>query len=428
MRYNWNKDLKEGQDLSIFGSALGYLKECNDELILQVGTQGTVIENLINSMANRRVYIGASDRTQFAFSFLQYELGRCCCYNGEVRPDVYIVGKDANVPANVPATDIGIVISGSSLTNPAVNAMDVLTDSKVKTFFLTYTTPEQAKEEQKRIKDETGKIVPSVWDYFVKQHRYEERIIYLPMREQIYRREKRRASLAPMGTKFELNAGTTAMGLANGLRTYHASKNGNMQKETPIVSFLNTLANLRKLLDNDLPEQCYNTRFDIADFIQDLYGIPHKKLVGFGESEINVNSFVNRLTHCEHLGKGEKYENNKSVHILKSAYFGSISKNNMGIGISQSGDNPYTSFIMDEMKKQNPERIYLVTCHSEPKIKSFDKKIVLPPVISGNEEAIPNIELGYLTIFTFLDSCIVQLANKMGLDEEDMKNFHSKFG
>jgi len=425
MRYSWDKGLGQGQNLRTFGSALSYFKECMDELILKVNSQLKTFEDLIESTANHRIYIGASDRTQYAFSALPYILGRYCCYNGEIRPDIFTISRDANVPVNDPKTDIGIVVSGTSFTGPAINAMKGLTDTRVKTFFLTYTTLEKAREQQEAAMEEQNEIKESVWDHFIKQPHYEERVIYLPMREESWKREQKRASLAPMGTKFELSAAATAMGIGNGLRTYHSIDEDIKPNETPLVTFLNTLVNFRNYLDVDLTQKCYESRLEIADFIQDLFIINHKKIVGFGGSENNALSFANRLTHCGHLGKGEKYgKENKSVHILKSAYSGFITRNNMVIGISKSGDNPYTSFILKEAMKQNPEKIYLITCHANPTITAFNQKIVLPPIISTNEEESQNTELGYLNTYAFLDSCIAQLADNLDLDEEDMKSLH----
>ena len=425
MRYNWNSGLKPNQELHTFGDALNYFKECGDELFVKVNDQVKTLKFMMKSMADHRIYVVASDRTQYAFTHLQYVLRRYCGYDGKVRPNIFMIGKDANVPINDSEIDVGIVVSGSSFTKPVVNGMEVLTDEEVKTFFLTYTTLEKAREQQEAAMEEQNEIKESVWDHFIKQPHYEERVIYLPMREESWKREQKRASLAPMGTKFELSAAATAMGIGNGLRTYHSIDEDIKPNETPLVTFLNTLVNFRNYLDVDLTQKCYESRLEIADFIQDLFIINHKKIVGFGGSENNALSFANRLTHCGHLGKGEKYgKENKSVHILKSAYSGFITRNNMVIGISKSGDNPYTSFILKEAMKQNPEKIYLITCHANPTITAFNQKIVLPPIISTNEEESQNTELGYLNTYAFLDSCIAQLADNLDLDEEDMKSLH----
>lgn len=144
MRYNWNKDLKT------FGSALDYFKQCTDEFILKLIGQLDPLEHLINSVGNHRIYVGASDRTQYNFTHLQYLLRRYCGYDGEHRPDIFMIGKDSNIPINDPETDVGIVVSGSSFTKPAINAMEVLTKERVKTFFITYTTLEKAREQQKK--------------------------------------------------------------------------------------------------------------------------------------------------------------------------------------------------------------------------------------------------------------------------------------
>jgi hypothetical protein len=433
MRYNWNSGLKPNQNLHTFGDALSYFKECGDELFVKVNNQVKTFESMMESMADHRIYIVASDRTQYAFTHLQYVLRRYCSYNGKIRPNIFMVGKDANVPVNDPETDVGIVVSGSSFTKSVVNGMEVLADEGVKTFFLTYTTPEKAREEQQKQKQEGKELKPSVWNYFIKQKNFkknfEERVIYLPMGEQSWGRERKRGSLAPQGTKFELGAGITAIGFGNGLYIYHSMEGNNKSKETPIETLLNTVGGFRDYLAHDLMEKCYNSRFEIADFVQDLFEIPHKKLVGFGESEINVNSFGNRLTHCEHLGKGKKLDKeNRSVEIIKSAYTGFVGKNDLVIGISKSGDNPYTGFILAEAMEENPEKIYLITSHPKPAIETYTKKIVLPPIISTDREETPKSCLDYMGIYVFLDSCIAQLAENLSLDEEDMKKLHSRYG
>lgn len=249
------------------------------------------------------------------------------------------------------------------------------------------------------------------------------------MRESTWRKEQKRASLAPQGTKFELCAGLMAMGIGNALSTYHSMERNNIPKETPAATVFNTILSFRDYLENNLRDECYNSRFEIAEFIQNLFEIRHKKLVGFGASEINVSSFANRLTHCKHLGKGEKFDKEgKSVHIIKAAYPGFIGKNNLVIGISKSGDNPYTGFIMDEAMAENPEKIYLITTHPKPAIEAYTKRIVLPTIISTDQKETPESDLDHLGIYVFLDSCIAQLAENLGLDEEDMGRLHSRYG
>lgn len=428
MRYNWNEGLKPNQNLEIFGDALAYFKECQDELIQKVKGQLDIFEFLINSSANHRIYVAASDRTQYNVTHLQHYLRRYCKYDGQYRPNIFMIGKDSNIPINDPNTDIGIVVSGSSLTKPAINAMEVLTDEGVKTFFITHTTLEQAREQQEKEKQEGRKPRPSVWDYFVNQPNYDERVIYFPMREGSWTKEQKRASLAPEGTKFELGAGITAIALGKGFCTYHAREENNQQKETPTETVLNTIISFRDYLEKDLKEQCYNSRFEMAEFIQDLFEIRHKKIVGFGVSEINRDSFTTRLTHCGHVGKGEVNEKEgKSVQIIKSAYPGFVSKHDMVIGISKSGDNPYTGFLLAEAFGI-PEKIYLITCHSNPPIDTYTKKITLPPVISTDENEIQKNDFGHLGIYVFLDSCIAQLAKNLHMDEPDLTRLHSRFG
>jgi hypothetical protein len=232
MRYNWNKDLKPNQNLKTFGSALSYFKECMDELILQFNGQLSNLGNLMNSIADHRIYIGAADRTQYSISVLKYLLRRYCSYDGQHRPDILIIGKDPNIPINDPNIDVGIVASGTSFSETAVNAMNVLTDGNVKTFFLTYTTPEKAKEEQEKQKQQGKKPMPSVWDRFVEQKDYKDRVIYFPMTEESWRRERKRASLAPLGAKFEESITAASVAIADGIRFYHSNNGKNKTNET----------------------------------------------------------------------------------------------------------------------------------------------------------------------------------------------------
>lgn len=421
MRYNWNKGLGSDQDLKIFGAALPYFRECTDELFVRLGGQLEKFEYMLNSMANHRIFIGASGRTQYTFSIIQYLLSRYSGYNGENRPNVYVIGKDANIPVNDPKIDCGIVVSGSSFTKPAVNAMETLTKERVKTFFLTYTDLGKAREEQKK------EWKPSVWDHFVKQKGYRERVIFLPMRERHWKRKQKRATLAPEGTKFELCAFETGMAIGNYMRIFHSKYNKRKPTKIPIETVMNTLIDIRTYLEEDLQEQCYESRFTIANFIQHLLEIPHKKIVGFGVSDINKKCFTNRLTHCRHLGKGKEDAENRSVHIVTTPYSGFIGKNTMVINISRSGDHPYTSYISEKAMQEKAKEIYLNTCNRNPTIYN-DHKIIYPPIISDNEVKGFKGDFGHLGIFVPLNAIIAQLARNMGLDEQELTGFHSRFG
>jgi hypothetical protein len=421
-RYDWNKGLKPNQNLKTFGDALQYFSECIDELTLKLKDQLGTLKYMIDSSIDHRIFLGATGRTQYALSFLPYALRRYSHYNGGFRPDIYEIGKDANIPVNDPETDVGIVASGSSFRPTSVNAMKVLTEDGVKSFFLTYTTLEEARKEQKVEPKE------SVWDYFVQQKNYEERVIFLPMREESRKKERRKASLAPEGTKYELCTAASAYAISNYICRYHS--NGNTTpKKIPIETVLENMKIFRDYLAKDLIDQCYNSRFEIADFVQDLYEFKHKNVVGFDLSEVNRDSFVNRLTHCRHLGKGKKYEKEgKSVHAIKSTDFGDIDENTLFIGISRSGDNPLTWMVLAEAMEKKAEKIYLITCHANPEIDTYTNKIVLPPIVGSYKEDTCKSEFGPLGIYAFLDSCIAQLADNMDLDEPELESFHSRYG
>ena len=428
MRYDWNKDLGQGQNLKTFGEAIPYFGSCMVELYTKIKDQLGNLELMRDSMKNHRIFVGGSDRTGWALSIIPYYLRRYGKYNGKIRPDVYQIGKDPNIPTHDPKTDVGIVGSGSSLRKPSVDAMKVLIEDMVETYFLTYTTLEEARKEQERVEEETGELIESVWDYFIKQKDWEKHVIYLPMREEVRKRERKRASLAPEGTKYEICTAVFSYSLADNICRSHLmndTKNSNI----PVESVLSVITDFGHFLINDVNNQCYDSRYEIANFIQSLYDFKHKNVVGFGLSEFNRDSFVNRLTHCRHLGKAEVYEKDaRSVHAIRSLDFGDITEEDLFVGISRSGDNPLTWFVLQEAIEKGAKKLYLITCNSKPEIDAYTNKIVLPPIINNQEDGSYKGNFGPLSIYTFLDSCIAQLADDMDLDEPELTSFHSRHG
>lgn len=413
-------------ELGTFEESLFFLKDATGELGDMVNTQWPNIEYMIGSVVNKRGFGHASGRTLQALKFLSYNMKNRLGYDGNTRPCFYIVAEDPNVTAHYPDKDVGIIVTGSTTTGPAVQGAKVLSEEGVKMFLITYSSLEAVKKRQRKYKEETGKELESVWDYLVKQDDFEKHVVYIPSRYSDLNKQRReeedrkRASLAPMGTKFEDCAALFFEGMLDTIADYHLRYEGS--ETIPVKTMSDTIKFFIDYYDKSLVPGCYKIQDDIYDFIKDLTKSNHVKIAPSGESEIVGRSFTIRLANCGLDGLG------KSVHIVDSSNYGppgssNIKAEDLVIGISVSGLSSHTINIMKEAERKGTKKIWLLTSNPHSELSDISKTLVIPSTYPGYTR-----EFGHLGAQIFLDATIAQLAKNLGLDEKDLRDLHSRYG
>jgi hypothetical protein len=307
---------------------------------------------------------------------------------------------------------VGIVATGSTTTSQAIQAMKTLTAEKVKTFLWTYTPLEEIRERQKKEHTE------SVWDYFCQQEGYEKRVIFFPMREVSEKDDKRRATLAPLGSKFEINIADVCTGMSDCIQDYHLRCEGS--NTVPLKTMSYTLEYFKKYLSNLLIPSCYKYQDEIFDFVNDIMNSNHVKIVASGEADMVGSCFVTRLVHCGFDGYI------KSVHMIRSTDYGppgssNITSDDLVVGLSVSAESAHTRAVMKEAVKKRAKKIFLITSNPFADLE-VDEVIILPPTYAGYRG-----ELAHLGLYVLLDAVISQVAKNRGLDEKDMARLHSQY-
>lgn len=413
-------------ELETFKESLFFLKDAVGEVGDMISTQWPNIEYMIGSVINKRGFGHASGRTLQSLKFLSYNMKNRLGYDGNARPCFYIVAEDPNVTAHYPDKDVGIIVTGSTTTSPAVQGAKVLSEEGVKMFLITYSPIDAIGERQKKYKEETGKELESVWDYLVKQDDFERHVIYLPSRYSNLNKRRRseddrkRASLAPMGTKFEDCAALFFEGMLDTIEDYHLRYEGS--ETIPVKTMSDTIKFFTDYYDKSLIPGCHKIQDDIYDFIQDITNSGHVKIAPSGESEIVGRSFIIRLANCGFNGLG------KSVHIIDSSNYGPPGSSNIRaedsvIGLSISGLSSHTINIMKEAEKKKAKKIWLITSNPHSEISDIAKNLIIPSTYPGYSR-----EFGHLGTQIFLDATIAQLAKNLGLDEKDLRDLHSRYG
>ncbi|MDI6826584.1 MAG: hypothetical protein QMD36_05390 [Candidatus Aenigmarchaeota archaeon] len=405
MRYKWREELKT------LRASLFYFERCSDELIKTVDNQWDAIEYMISCVINSRLFCAGGGRTGKSLKILPYRMKNFLGYDGRTRPCTYMIGEDENIPSHR-HDDVGIVATGSATTWQAIQAMKTLTANKVKTFLLTYTPLEEIRERQKK------EHIESVWDYFSQQEDYKKRVIFLPMREASEKDDKKRATLAPLGSKFEINTANFCTGMTDCIQDYHLRCEGS--DTVPLKTMSYTLNYFKKYLSNLLIPGCYKYQDEIFDFVNDIMESNHIKIVASGEADMVGSCFVTRLVHCGFDGYL------KSVHMIRSTDYGppgssNITSDDLVVGLSISAESAHTRAIMKEAVKKKAKKIVLITSNPHPDLE-VDKVIIIPPTYAGYRG-----ELAHLGLYVLLDGVISQVAKNKNIDEKDMIRLHSRY-
>jgi hypothetical protein len=407
MRYEWKKELKT------LGASLFYYEHCADELIKKIDSQWETIDYMISSIINRRFFTAPFiGRTGKSLKILPYEMKNFLGYDGRTRPCAYVIFEDDNITRHK-RNDVAIVGTGTTTTGQAIQAMEILTDSKVKTFLWTHTTLEEMRKKQKR------KPRKSAWDYFVKQPDFEKHVLYLPKRESNQKDNQKRGSLSPLGSRFEIDTAVTARSVSDCIRDYHLRCEGT--DTIPLKTMSYSLDYYKRYLSDVLIPHCHKYQDKIIEFADDIMGSNHIKVVASGESDLIGSCCVTRIAHFEYDGRG------KSVNMIRSTDYGPPGSSNLTsddffIALSISGGSKHTNAVVEEAVKKRVKKISLITSIPKTNLK-VDSILTLPYTYPGYQG-----ELAHLGLYVFLNSVIAQIAKNKHKDEKDMERLHSQYG
>ena len=419
MKYKWIKELPWKKGLEQVADTLDYLIESESLIIpfikknpyIEEKNQWPKVKNLVFSSLNRRIYSGGGGKSRQGFLYWTKGL-ETFGYAGKPKRPTYKIGDDG-IPSHKPDIDIAVVPSGSTTSPKVIEQMKIFTSLGIKTFLITYTTPE--KLEERRNKEGT---LESAWDTFKTQDQSEEQVIYLPQRK-----SERQGIAAPLNTEFESNLKPVGTALADSMKKYHEFYEGS--DTIPLKTISDTMGSCFNYYKHCLVPFLFEYQNQIYDTVQ-LIKDPEISAVRIFSPGINSMAGNGAMIRFSNIFDTEE----KNVRTITSETFDSegssdLRSDTLLMVYAIKGNELFVHPIMREAKKKNVKHIVYI---GNPKSESLTK---LATIVIG----IPWSFWGYDGVFGGLgplgmellnDAISAQVGKDLGRAEGYLRKHHSQ--
>ncbi|MHA2053946.1 MAG: SIS domain-containing protein [Candidatus Hodarchaeales archaeon] len=376
--------MKNEEDLLSFYSAFEVLTQTTKKTVQAINEYFSPLDNFCNYLSTAKeenntihfVGMGRSGKIAMLFGEMLKNIGF----------RVSIIGKSLARPVN--SGDVVCAITGSGWTTFVTNALELSIKKQAK--ILVITGAEQSKAA--RLADE---------------------FVLLP---QGYRKERLKsffhAPLTPMGTIFELMTLVVATGIVFGVDNDNHQRGFNEGVNELISSSKMTFANFTK--NNEVISETIS-------IFEDYMNQPRKKVYFFGSG---IDAIIATIASI------------RFVHLkinVKSTYDWRFRrKGDLLVAISGSGISTRTLERVMSAESSNMKIISLTSFPDSIIAKKSDIIIEL----AGRDHQYDShlLQINELDLFTpafeyvaalYLDSCVAQMANDLGITEESMRAEHA---